>query len=289
MFSFSSYSDRREDEDNDETHTSVRRNTILSWICVAANIVLVAISAYLFVVGVWALFAQHNGGLTAFVGVEGVGLRSPIALGVCLLIASIAGIVNALMLGVGQVAPSVVEGLQVGSRRKAFILHQVMSAITLVLFALVLMSTIPPLSQVTQSGVTSNAWRDMASRYPQKVCNFEIHHQCAGLMDLMCTTNAAGDSTACPGHYCIDGCKVGVRKSMTTINACQACSAVGYSQLLLRCKASEAHKSSSVSCRDPLRKIIRRFFLLIVVSTSIALAWTVIVVLCSILSPLLST
>lgn len=277
------------DENNDHTHTSIRRNTILSLVCFAVNYALVFICIYMLAVSIWTLFAQRNGGLRAFVASEGVGLRSPIALGLCLLIASISGIVNAIVLGVGEVAPSIVEGLQVDGRRKAFVMHQVLSTIALVLFSLVLMSTIPPLSQLTHSGVTATTWRDMATSYPRGICEFQISHQCAGFMNFMCASDTASTSVACPGHYCSSECRISPRHTVSNSSECRACVLFTNSPLLLRCKTNEDRRSSSYSCRLPLRRVVRRFFLVIIVSTSIALIWSLIVVLSSILSPLLST
>lgn len=199
------------------------------------------------------------------------------------------GVVNGVFLGAGQVAPSIVEGLQTDGRRRAFTIHQLLSAGIVLLLSVVLVSTIRPLVHVTNFGISTRAWRMMAITHPDKLCAYQVRSHCAGSTSFMCTKSSAAKSPACPGHYCSGMCKSTVMH-VTRKNGdlCRTCEFFRSYSELRKCKSIEAHRETSRSCNVPLSRQIKRFSILIIVSASVVIIWVVIVVLGSLLSPLLS-
>lgn len=225
--------------------------------------------------------------------VEGIGLRSPLGFGLCLMLASILGIINALVLGVQHIIPSIVEGFHTDTRRKAFLLHQIMSVITLLLLILVLMSSVPPLSLISSSGVSVSTWTSMATKYPQSVCSFQVKKKCAGPINYACMTSQfKASSISCPGHYCSEVCKVGARRPISQMRAsCMNCLPLMTSpmlSLLSRCRETELNRASSRNCREPLTKVIRRFYTVFIVSTGVVIGISMLVIMCSVITPLLT-
>lgn len=237
----------------------------------------------------WTFTEDQNGGLTAYLFVDGFGLRSPFAIGAFLLLAGCMGVVNGAFLGAGQVAPSIVEGLQTDGRRKAFTIHQLLSAGIVLLLSVVLLSTIRPLVQITNSGISTRTWRKMAMTHPDRLCAFQVRSHCAGSTSFMCTKSSAARSPACPGHYCSNMCKSAARHiTRQNEGLCRTCEFFRSYSDLQKCKSVEAHRETSQSCSVPLSRQIKRFSILIIASASVVIIWVVVVVLCSLLSPLLS-
>lgn len=236
----------------------------------------------------WAFSKHRDGGLTAYLSIDGIALRSPIALATCLLITGIVGSFNAIHFGARQVAPSIVEGLHADSHRKAFAYHQILSTVTLLLLSILLLSTIPSLHHISQTGVSSTTWRKMTITHPEKICSFEIQNKCAGSMDMLCSADVES-TISCPGLFCSLSCNnPSVSKPVLQTVMCRSCDHFESSALLKRCKASEENRNSSRSCRGPLRRVVKRFLLFFVISTAIAMSWMIVVVLMSMLSPILS-
>lgn len=227
----------------------------------------------------------------AYLFTNGFVLRSPVAIGAFLLLAGCTGVVNGFFLGVGQVAPTIVEGLQSDCRRRSFLIHQLLSAGTLLLLSIVLISTVRPLLQVSHSGISTQTWRMMALTYPDRLCSYQTQTQCAGSTDLMCVKSSAMMTPACPGHYCSNVCKFPhtVRANLVKENPglCRTCDFFRAYSELQRCKLVEADRSTR-SCQAPLSRQIKRFFLVTIISVAVVIIWMITIVLSSLLSPLLS-
>lgn len=141
---------------------------------------------------------------------------------------------------------------------------------------------------MSKNGVSVSLWRKMAVAHPASLCDFEGRHRCAGPMDFLCSTHIGGPTVVCPGLFCSTCEKT--EQALTVVQAvmCRSCESFAASGLMQNCKANEMLHSLSKSCRGPLANVVRRFLLILVISTTVALAWMVIVVLMSILSPVLS-
>lgn len=181
------------------------------------------------------------------------------------------------------------EGLHVDGHRKAFAYHQMLSCVTLLMFSIVLLSTIPSLHHVSNNGVSVTLWRKMAVAHPARLCDFETRYRCAGPMDFLCSSHMGGPTVACPGLFCSSACKKSDHAlSVMQTAMCRSCESFASSPLLQKCKTNEVLRGLSRSCRGPLAQAVRRFLLILVISTTVALAWMLVVVLMSILSPVLS-
>lgn len=236
------------------------------------------------------LLQDRNSGVYSFLSRQGFILTSAIPYGVLLIAAAGGCILGGYFFGVPQVAPSLVEGLQGGSRRKSLALYQVLVAVSIVILSLIFFSALPPLQNTKGIGITGSAWRKMALSHPKRICEFEIQNKCAGDRELSCSDpETAGASKNCPGHFCADTCKATSTNPQTNVPRCESCfKSFSKATDLEECRAHESNSSQSRGCLDAMRSDVRTFFTVIVSSSGIAIGFLLIASILGTLSPILS-
>lgn len=252
----------------------------------AINYVLVVLGFLLLCLSTWVALAHRNGGIASYIFVKGLLLKAPLALAGGMFVGSVLAIFNGFFLGARHVAPSIVEGLQVRERRIAFTWHQLLSSMTILCLTLVLVSAFLPLNRLGEGEVDAKVWLQMALSHPDRVCAFQVQNSCSGVQGDGCLFDSATENRACPGHFCSGLCNI--TNAIMRNPDCLACDAFPNDRLLTDCRLMEARRDTSQNCRQLLRRDLRTYLLIIVVSSGIGIGWMTVVSLMSCLSPLLS-
>lgn len=276
-----------ESDTGNHVHKTVGRNNALSKALVVLNYALVALGLYLFGVAIWVLQKQRDGGIASYSSRQGVFIKAPVWFGVCFLICALACVLSGYFFGVRHVAPSVVEGLELGGRRKALIFYQVSVAVIVIILSLVFLAAIHTLQKANHGGISPAVWQDMAKSQPAKICRYEVENKCAGGTENFCSNQTGGSiDEGCPGHYCINTCRVTTSKPQVNVPSCGACLAsFSTSSELTRCKAAESKSDSVGHCLSRLKKDVQIFLNIIVSSAGVGIGVLVLTTLLGTLSP----
>lgn len=272
----------------DDVHKSVGRNNLLRKILSIANYGMVVLGLVLLGISIWVLLKEKNGGIFSFLSRQGIFIRSPTAIGLCFLVAAAGCIVAGYFVGVRHVAPSIVEGLQ-DQRRKVFQLYIAICAGTVLVLGLILFCSLPTLNSTKRIGILTTTWQDMSISHPDRICMYEIKNKCAGAKDYACSlTMSASVSKSCPGHYCMDSCRVTSPRPATDKPLCAACfTSFRNGEELSECRKSEARKDSSGACLSTLRREVQHFLMVVVVLSGTGMGLVLIVTVLGTISPIL--
>lgn len=244
---------------------------------------------FLLAISLWVTLGEKNGGIAAFVFTEGIFLKSPLAIGLCLMVASLLCLITGGFIGPRKVSNTILAGMESAKHRKALGWYQLLATTSVILFALVLVSTVTPINKLNERGITPSLWRDMSLSHPDRICTFEVENKCAGSRNQTCTSISARINKGCPGHYCYSNCASASGRRRTNSSTCATCKS-SFSSLksLKRCKGSEANSSTSGTCLDILRKEVKRFYMIATISSGIGLSCMVLVSIVGTLGPILS-
>lgn len=275
----------------DDVHKSVGRNNLLRKILSIANYGMVVLGLVLFGISIWVLLKERNGGILSFLSRQGVFIRSPIAIGLCFMVAAAGCILAGYFVGVRHVAPSIVEGLRLGQRRKVFQWYIVICTGTVLVLGLIFFFLLPTLSSTKRTGILMTTWQDMSISHPDRICMYEIKNKCAGAKDQACALmTRTSVSKSCPGHYCTDTCKVTSPRPAKDKSLCAAClTSFQTAEELNDCRKSEARKVSSGACLPILRREVQHFLIVVVASSGTGLGLVLIVMALGTVSPILDS
>lgn len=268
-------------------HKTVGRNNLLGKVLIVTNYILVVLGLYFFGVAIWVIQKQSDGGITSYSSEQGMFIRAPVWFGVCFLICAFLCILSGFFLGVRHVAPSVVEGLEIGGRRKALIMYQVASAVTVIILSLIFLAGINTTHKINKDGISPGVWRDMSSSHPARICRYEVANKCAGATDNACFNGTQATSEkGCPGHYCVTTCQVTTSKPQFNVPSCAAClSSFATSSDLTKCKEVESKADTAKRCVSRLKKELQIFSNIIVSSAGIGISVIILATLLGAASP----
>lgn len=235
-------------------------------------------SVFLLIISVWITTRQGHNALTVYFELEGLGLRAPVAYGCFIVIASLVGIVNGSVLVIAQISPQTAEKLHLENARKVYVVHCILSVLNAFLLSVVLVSTIPTLAQIPQSGISTTTWDNLAASSPYAMCRFQLSNRCAGPTDFSCLASDAASSISCPGSFCMH-CQAVSTSLSGRSEDCPNCHALRSSSLVRRCELGEQRPVTSRNCLRPLTKQVRAVLTQIVVSTSLGLLLTILIYL----------
>lgn len=236
----------------------------------------------------WVAINQNNGGIRAYLSIRGLVLRTPVALGISLLICSAFTCMVSLAWGVGQVAPAIAEGLQYSERKKILVAYQVFSSFALIYFTIILLAAVNPLQRLNDSKVSPDVWESMSTARPGDVCSFEMDRNCVGFK-IGCLEPSASLNPSCPGRFCSETCASNKVIHNSIKDACNACRSQSFAVSdWANCKRTETSSSSSRTCRSKLWGELRKFYIIVIVTCSIGVGSTLIMSLAGAATPLLS-
>jgi len=207
-----------------------------------------------------------------------------------LILAGAFSIVLGLGIGVRQIADSFHTGLGHEGQRRAFCLYHALTILSLLFSVLVLVSVLQPLHTASNGGINRTTWQTMALAHPNRVCSYEVENRCAGHKNQTCSRSPDSSiNKSCPGHFCLDTCKATTPNAMSRNSDCNGCISSTSVSLLLKCKASEARRTSSDTCIFKLRKDVRLFVWIAAISSGVAICFTSLVSILGALSPILNS
>lgn len=277
------------EEADGDVHRKVARNNRFAQAVFIVNLVMNLSSHVLMSIGVWIAYSNINGGVAAYIFREGFLIKSPIALGLMLFLSALISTISSFVLGMRQVAPSIVEGYTLQERRIGFAWFLITSGISVVLFSLGLFSGVTPWHRMSL-GVTLVQWRGMTRAHPDQICKYEMANKCAGYSDQMCTKSSSRRNPACPGHYCQLTCMAGTVRAKKRDASCYTCMRVfaQNSNVLSYCRVSESRPKTAVGCKERLRADVRSFLMVLFCANGIGMGSMIITALISVSCALMS-
>lgn len=116
------------------------------------------------------------------------------------------------------------------------------------------------LSKISQESVyDSLKWATVVQTEPMYACRTEMRLECGGFSLNECVFDNNETSTSfCPGHFCIDFCKIAT-DDVETQEICEPCrkGGSGVVEEFKKCKEFEKARTGEVSCGGNLNKDLR--------------------------------
>jgi hypothetical protein len=173
--------------------------------------------------------------------VDAALLSGPYLFGILAIVSGLC-LVLAGCIGIG-VVEQIKTGQTTSKKKIAYVLYQSLILLMLVLFTVFGSLNIYALWKVDQTNIyTDLGWLGSVPDNPSKICDAEQRLGCAGFSNSHCNTNITEIVTAyrnCPGHYCIDFCRVEQPGNVNPNVACEGCRAAMQLTSFAKCRAGE--------------------------------------------------